>query len=346
MNHQPHDRNGPPAGSSRQPNEVSACQLFDENAFAPLPSAREDYQHDVARGLARMRERRIVIAGLARDVAWVLPLTMARIEHQGEYYQDYRVVIYENDSADETRWLLQAWASRNPRVQFYSETRDDPVNEASRCLSRAARMAYYRQQCHHVISEQFPNFDDVMLVDTDLIGGWSFDGVAHTYAQTHWDFVGANGIIYRRRGLRPNQLAQYDAWAFRNTPDFRPLTTKEVNRMLYQRGQPLQFVYSCFGGVGIYRMEAYLAGRYEGTDVEHVTFHQELHRQGYAKTYLNPNLIAVYGRKRRTMDPYAAWFLRCVDAIPGRSPTVWCYGNPLIELDAAAPMTQSSRRAA
>jgi hypothetical protein len=168
--------------------------------------------------------------------------------------------------------------------------------------------------------------------------------VAHTFGQDGWDFVGANGIIYRRRGFNPNAIAHYDAWAFRLDADFTPLTTKQVNRLLYQRGQPLVPVASCFGGVGIYRMPAYLAGRYDGSDVEHVTFHREMHRRGFDKTYLNPSLIAVYGRKHRSLDHWAATIIRGLDRLPLRAPTVWQF--PAAAAGLAQPLAESSRQRA
>ena len=150
--------------------------------------------------------------------------------------------------------------------------------------------------------------------------------MAHTFGCQDWDFVGANGIIYRRRWLLPNAVAQYDAWAFRDDHEFTPLTTKQVNRMRFNRGQSLQPVYSCFGGIGVYQMPAYLAGRYDGSDVEHVTFHQTLHRLGYNRTYLNPNLIAVYGRKYRSLDRYAARLLQLTDYVPAVPTVEWQFG--------------------
>ena len=40
----------------------------------------------------------------------------------------------------------------------------------------------------------------VIVLDTDIEGGFSLEGVANTYGQTNWDFVGANGLILRRQG--------------------------------------------------------------------------------------------------------------------------------------------------
>jgi hypothetical protein len=298
---------------------------FDESQFEPAAMRAEQYRQCVARGYERMRLQRVVIAGLARDLETVLPRTIARVEHLGDLFGDYRVVVYENDSADCTPELLHRWSRANYRVRILSERRWDPVNQPTRCLSRATRMAYYRSQCQQDIVERLVDYDEVILLDMDLDGGWSNDGVAHTHGCDDWDFVGANGVIYRRSGLSPNCLVHYDAWAYRQDAAFTPLTTKQVNRTLFHRGQPLQPVFSCFGGLGIYTMAAYQAGRYSGADVEHVTFHRELHQRGFTRTFLNPSQIVLYGRKHRSWDRMAARLIWLRDRAIGRPPIVWQY---------------------
>jgi hypothetical protein len=44
---------------------------------------------------------------------------------------------------------------------------------------------------------------------------------------------------------------------------------------------------SAFGGLCLYRREAYLAGVYEGGDCEHVSLHRSMQRAGY-QLFLNP----------------------------------------------------------
>ncbi len=58
-----------------------------------------------------MRQQRVVMAGLARNVAHILGQTIRRVEHLGSQFGDYRVVIYENDSSDATRERLRSWAA-------------------------------------------------------------------------------------------------------------------------------------------------------------------------------------------------------------------------------------------
>ena len=264
-----------------------------------------------------MARRRVVLCGLARNVAHVLPHTIERIERLGDMFADYRVVIYENDSHDETLELLHSWQGESNRVDILSECRNDPVNLPVRCLDRTARMARYRNMCRDYIASRYADFDFAIVVDTDLYGGWSYDGVAHTFGQSSWDSVGSYGIVYRRNGLGRSKAIQYDAWALRRSGSDTPLSGKEASRLRCRRGDSMLRVNSCFGGLGVYRMEALLACGYDGSDCEHVGFHRQMREQGLDRIYLNPNQIVLYGRKRRSVDRFATACHQTVTMLSG-----------------------------
>ena len=163
---------------------------FPESFFLVPPRLSQEYLSTVARGYLRMRQRRVVIGGLARNVGSVLPVTIRRIEQLGLAFDDYRVVIYENDSSDDTLAQLTNWMRANPKVSIVTEVHQDPEHRPCRSLSRACRMAYYRAQCQDFIAGHYRDFDDVILVDTDLEGGWSYDGIANSFGHNDWDFMG------------------------------------------------------------------------------------------------------------------------------------------------------------
>ncbi|MHB8900205.1 MAG: glycosyltransferase family A protein [Thermoguttaceae bacterium] len=294
------------AADANSPAMATSVLEFPEGRFLPPPDLAREYRQRVRRGYYRMRQRRVILCGLARDTAEFLPLTIARMERLGGYFADYRVIIYENDSQDHTLDLLQRWAHRNWRVTVLNETRQDPLNLPCRCPRRGGRMAYYRNRYRDHVESSYRDFDDVLVADTDLAGGWSYDGIAHSYSYHTWDFMGSFGVIYRRRGWDPNCIYQFDAWAFRRDDDYQALATKEVNHMRWLRGQPLVPVTSCFGGLGLYRLAAFLAGRYAGGDCEHIGLHRSMRANGFPHIYLNPSQIVLYGRKRRRMDRWVS----------------------------------------
>jgi hypothetical protein len=280
--------------------------LFPEEAFPPNGEFAEAYVAACRRGYAAMAESRVAITGLARDVGRILPLTIRRVENLARCFADTRIVVFENDSQDDTRLLLRRWAAADPRVDATSERLDDPVNPATRCLDRAGRMAFYRRRCQERVLERCPGFDAVIIVDFDVHGGFSIDGIASSFGWPGWDFVGSNGLICRRHGLTMNALRQYDTWAMRFDADLTPLSTAAAGGLVYERGTPLVPVTSCFGGLGIYTMAAYGRGCYGGDDVEHATFHRSLIAAGHDRLFLNPSQLVIYGRRHRFGDGLVA----------------------------------------
>lgn len=72
------------------------------------------------------------------------------------------------------------------------------------------------------------------------------------------------------------------------------LAAAETHLLRFRRGEPLVPVWSCFGGLGIYRTECLSAASYEGSDCEHVTLHRMLRERGYDRLFLNPSQIVLY----------------------------------------------------
>jgi hypothetical protein len=298
---------------------------FPESAFPLAADRLVEYLRLCRRGYARMSRQRVVIAGLCRNVAPILPATILRIERLASLFREARVVMYENDSADATKLLMRHWAACNPRVTAVTENLGHPVNPIARCSGRAARMAAYRTLCQQMVLDRYSDFDAVVLLDMDLLGGWSEDGIANTFGHDDWDMVGANGLIFRRSGFKANEVRQYDIWAYRNEMTFQPLTSAAVAKIVPQRGQPLIRVTSCFGGVGVYTMKAFAAGTYDGNDCEHVAFHRSLVERGFSKIFMNPSQIAIYGRRHRSTDPTMRAILRAWATFRGTPMQAWLY---------------------
>jgi hypothetical protein len=269
---------------------------FDESTFPPAEPARQEYVADVHRGYQRMSEQRVVLCGLARNVRNWLPRTIARLERVGSQFADYRVIIYENDSTDSTLACLHAWRKSNGRVTVLSEKLGTPHYGQVRSLARTERLAEYRNRYLEHVAETWPEFDVAIVCDTDLRGGISYDGLAHTFGQENWDFVGSNGLLRRTMPTRPPSMTwcHFDSWAYGEVGQTLAANGDSINRLVFRRGDSLKPVWSCFGGLGIYRMEALLSAQYAGDDCEHVCLHGTMRGNGYDRLFLNPSQVVVY----------------------------------------------------
>src|SRR2546422_11402748 len=62
-------------------------------------------------------QEKVLICGVCRDIAEDGLLTSIEIvEKMGSLFDDYRVIIYENNSSDDTPYILNQWAERNTKV--------------------------------------------------------------------------------------------------------------------------------------------------------------------------------------------------------------------------------------
>ena len=75
----------------------------------------------VQKGIKEASKHKVVFAGITRDNFDDLFTTIRHIEYLGSFFQDYRVIFFENDSKDLTKESLKKWQSLNHRVKILSE---------------------------------------------------------------------------------------------------------------------------------------------------------------------------------------------------------------------------------
>jgi hypothetical protein len=290
---EPAEAESPIVGPAPSPVEAR-FDGFPEHWFRCEPAGRVEYEQCVARGHARMRERSVVFCGLARDVADALPALIHSIEHLGTRFRDYRVVVYENDSTDDTLVRLRAWSHGNSRVDVLSERPGLPRWPHVRDPERMRQLAACRNRYLDHLLERYEADDHVIVLDTDLPRGFSHEGVAHTFGLDGWDAVGSNMLSVPSEGRPPPQRFFFDAWAFRRVGETTP-SFAEVNRLHFRRGAPPVRVWSVFGGLAVYTMAAMRSGaRYGGDDCEHVVLHGGMRERGFDRIFLNPSQIVLH----------------------------------------------------
>lgn len=236
-----------------------------------------------------MGRSRAVICGLARDVADVLPHTIASLERIGNMFADYRVVLYENDSTDDTLAQLRNWQRTNGRVEILSEKLGKPRWPTIFSFERTRDLAYYRNQYRDFVVRKFSDYDFAIVTETDLLG-WSYDGLANSFGHEGWDVVGSQGISHWK-----GRQVHYDWWAFRALDQPEDWDDDTAFRsMVFPRGSPMLPVASCFAGLAVYKMAALRAGTYDGSDCEHATLHRQIRNAGFSGVFFNPSMVMLY----------------------------------------------------
>ena len=71
------------------------------------PELPEAAIEDVKRGEAIASASKIVICCLARNCEKLVAKNIKRLEHIGKQFSEYKIVVFENDSSDNTRELFK-----------------------------------------------------------------------------------------------------------------------------------------------------------------------------------------------------------------------------------------------
>lgn len=201
----------------------------------------------------------------------------------GSYFADYRVILYENNSTDGTKELLEEWQKQNWRVVALSEDlslaelKDDSLAlERNGTPFRTELIAKARNKLLDLIrSDSFDSFPYVVMVDWDFRTAWPFQEIRKTIeTRGDWDCVAANGVIKNHE--------YYDLYALRSS--IMPLGPEllgdgwwdELQHFLLS-GKEWIPVYSAFGGLAIYKKDKLLLGSYSGHFTEElIPFYREI----------------------------------------------------------------------
>jgi glycosyltransferase involved in cell wall biosynthesis len=268
-----------------------------------------------------------VFVGCARSCGPYLDGVLANVEALGSTYDWFEVIVVENDSVDDTRQRLQAFASARRNVRLIEA---DGLEEAH--PRRGDRLAVARNLYLEALrDERYSDCDDVVVLDFDDVNCRPIDLEAFKAAR-RWLWEEPN-----RRGVFANTSPfYYDLWALRHPtwcPDDcwkrvreaeaaiglneairRHVTSRQVP---IPRGRPPIMVDSAFGGLGIYRREATLRGSYVGLDTndeevcDHVSFNAAVKgSDGILAIYpglqnecpLEHILTSLYGGKTYTLE--------------------------------------------
>lgn len=266
---------------------------FPEELWPPSSADKKEYKDRLIRGAEIALSSKVCITGLARNISAALEKTIPRIERICSMFERATVIIYENDSKDDTLKKLNRWAMGNADVFIETESLGHKEHKQDRSLSRMEAMSYYRNVLLNYARQNHTDF--IINLDMDLVGGYSYKGILNSLSYNGtFDVIGSNSIIYDLYEGRIRRL-YYDSWAFRKD-QWEPHMDEEINPLQFHRGEPLVKVNSCFGGLAIYRRKSLLHKdiKYSGPSCEHVELHKRMTDVGFGRIFLNPSMICLY----------------------------------------------------
>lgn len=244
----------------------------------------------------------VLIAGPARNIAEHIGGDIKALFKAASGFREVHGLVIESDSTDNTLVILEQLKNTIKNFEYLA------LGQLTKKMpKRTERLAYARnlivEQCK--FNEKYKDIDFVMMVDLDGINrGITKEKIEHCWNDQYWDVVTAN---------QPN--AYYDIWTLRH-PQWCPKDCFEGLRKLEKivgeenawriliSSKQISLapilgmieVDSAFGGLGIYKREAFITGQYKGLDAngnevsDHINFHQDLKKSGY-RIFINCELV-------------------------------------------------------
>lgn len=237
------------------------------------------------------RKRRVVIAGCARNVERELKTSLPDVLRLAKEFDEYAILIYENDSEDGTVEELRRFQQKEGRgrVHVFSDTGVEG--------SRTVRLARGRNLLLAFALRHFGSYDYLVVMDLDytrnntrslLAAATSIpDDCSASTATSRKEYY--DWWAFREESLQMN----YDCWKDEEA-------TKVGNCVSWGRrwgkrmNEKRRRVASAFNGIAIYRMShippsaTYVGKTKEGEDVcEHVSFNLSLPM----RVLVDPNLV-------------------------------------------------------
>jgi len=259
----------------------------------------DDYDAKVRLGRQTASNLDAVIVAIARNAMPHLQNTLELVDELQRGFNDCRLYVYENDSADDTARVLDAHAATRQWATVEHETLGVCDGRGFE-KERTRRLAACRTKCQEWVRRNAFNTSWTIVLDVDPHHGFSVDGVFHSIAclcalQAQPSVLEPGAMASFSLYAVENEtgakgIAQYDSWAARLNwwrDRKEEIGLAWFSAMLPPVGSPPIPMNSAFGGLCVYPTRAYLAGQYDGEDCEHVPFHQSLRRAGY-QLYLNP----------------------------------------------------------
>jgi hypothetical protein len=273
----------------------------------------KEYLLKINDGYQIMSNTKIVIGGLFKDSANKFNLFKKRINHLSQYFKDVQVVIFENDSSDNSRILLLDWEKKQSNIhilklidnEFCLLKKKAAVSYGSFSNKRMQMMVQYRQYIKEYVDNNFSNYDYFAVIDTDTTGPIITNGLAHSFStqkNLNWDMIASNGRIGLFATL--GSFKYYDLLALYNYDKPFEYNAIYISNIILKLdslyNEPIK-VNNAFGGLAIYKMSSIKNISYFPHDnkyiCEHTIFTNNMKLNGFNNFYIDPKLIFLVGKQ-------------------------------------------------
>ena len=236
----------------------------------------------------KMKKYNVIFGGTCRNVGDNIEHVLQNIEKCAKKFNSHSVVIYENDSSDNTRELLQKHKKDNYYYIF-----EDNVTESRRTKRIERGRNLVLDKVRELNNDN--RYHYLILLDLDDVNknGEFVNSIDTCFIREDWDVLTANqqGLYYDLWALRNEQL-NYDCW--NEISDTQPVCSN-IN-IHFEPSQIIE-VDSAFGGAAIYKLSSVPDScKYNGEHsngmqkCEHVDFNKCIKDNG-GKIFINTDFL-------------------------------------------------------
>ena len=141
-------------------------------------------------GVRLMHMSKVIFVGICRDNAGEIDIVLDYIRHTASFFLDYRLIIFENDSTDETLKSLRDFQTRDPKLTIISKTFKNIKRPTTKFMADARN--YYLTEMK---KPEYDSFDYMIVVDMDMKYGWDMRSLIHPFSIINrWDVSCSNGM--------------------------------------------------------------------------------------------------------------------------------------------------------
>jgi hypothetical protein len=279
-----------------------------EHLVYPLEPFAADFQRHVEIGQSELADSSVVFVGLARNCDRWLADNLGRLQMLTAKCREWRLHIETNDNTDATDQVLSDFCREFRQATFHSQRLGRQQYTTEFAGRRTEALAEYRAACQTWVRENARHADYVVVIDWDAWGGWSHSGFLHGLGRLLMtqDAAGMASVSLiehptltmgdDKQPKLSKAFVQYDCWSLRLNSawdDYSAGLGGWKHQWIPPVGSPPVPVVSAFGGLCIYDTYAYLKGTYDGSDCEHVPFHQTMADRTGLRLYLDPAMRTV-----------------------------------------------------
>lgn len=237
---------------------------------------------------SQMKKYNVIFAGTCRSVEPYIKKILGYVDKCGKKFNSYCLIVYENDSSDKTREILE----KNKKSNYYYIFEDN-IQEKRRTVRLERGRNLIMDKVRELNKDN--HYQYLIMLDLDNVNkrGTFVKTIKACFNNEDWDVICANqkGRYYDTYALRYPDL-NYDCGAK------RPVDGKKCGKINIKFPHNKRIdVDSAFGGIAIYKLSSIPShckynGKYDDGDekCEHVDFNKCIKDTG-KKIVIDTNFI-------------------------------------------------------